>query len=65
MNALGCTCSTMVVVKAVQFWKQANDIGKFSIGNRLREYAWKEGQRREQSFNWALGNPMMFGEKYK
>ena len=41
----------MVVVKAVQFWKQANDIGNFSIGNRLREHAWKEGQRGEQSFN--------------
>ena len=34
MNALGCTCSTMLV-KAVQFWKQANDIGNFSTGNRL------------------------------
>lgn len=38
MNALGRACSTMLVVKAVQFWKHANDVGNFSMGNSLKEY---------------------------
>lgn len=28
----------MLVVKAVQFLKHANDIGNFSMGNSLKEY---------------------------